>query len=104
MGAATFATDPPDVLEQHPIGGGTRAFHPRAPGIVAAGRQTQRRTHHSDRSEVTMLIDEPELHREAAPKMSAAFLRNIYAEEGTSWRTKPRLVARRRRFARTRAL
>src|SRR5215469_14153753 len=75
IGAAAFAMDPPDVLEQHPIGGGTRAFGPRAPGIVAADRQTQRRAHHSDWPEVAMLIDEPELYREAAPKMSAAFFR-----------------------------
>src|SRR5882757_8465063 len=66
--------DPPDVLEQHAIGGGTRAFDPRAPGIIAADRQTQSRAHHPDRPDLTMLIDEPELHREAAPKMSAAFL------------------------------
>src|SRR6516162_9271213 len=71
IGAAAFAMDPPDVLEQHPIGGGTPAFDPRAPGIVAADRQTQHRAHHSDWPDVTMLIDEPKLHREAAPKMSA---------------------------------
>src|SRR6516162_544405 len=67
--------DPPNVFEQHPIGGGTRAFDARAPGIVAADGQTQRLAHHSDRPEVAILIDEPELHREAAPKMSAAFFR-----------------------------
>jgi hypothetical protein len=38
-----------------------------------------------DRLDMAMLIEEPELHREAAPKMCAAFLRNIYAEEGAPW-------------------
>ena len=38
------------------------------------------------------------------PRILPAFLRNIYAGEDASWRTKPRLLARRRRFARTRAL
>jgi len=47
------------------------AFDPRALGIVAADRQTQRRAHYSDGTDVTMLIDEPELHPKAAPKMSA---------------------------------
>jgi hypothetical protein len=62
IGAAAFAMDPSDVLERHPIGVGARAFDPRAPGLVAADRRTQHRAHHSDRPDVPMLIDEPELH------------------------------------------
>src|SRR5215469_10611826 len=86
--------DPPDVLEQHPIGGGTRAFGPRAPGIIAADRQ--RRAHHSDWPEVAMLIDEPELHREAAPKMSAAFFRISRSIRSRSFlRRKPAFSAAR---------
>src|SRR5215469_11958650 len=96
VGAAAFAMDRPNIVEQYPIGGGTRAFDPRAPGIVAADRQTQRRAHHSDRPEVAMLIDEPELHREAAPKMSAAFFRISRSIRSRSFsRRKPAFSAAR---------
>ena len=46
---------------------------------------------------IEVFIDELDLS-------ALGFLRNIYAGEDASWRTKPRLLARRRRFARTRAL
>lgn len=65
--------DQTNVLGQFALGDRPRALGPTALDIIAAGRQAQGRAHHGNRAHLTMLIDEPELHREAAPKMSAAF-------------------------------
>ena len=73
--AAALRMDQPDILGQLAIGDRPLALGATAPGVVTAGRQAQDRAHHANRPDLTMLIDEPELHREAAPKMSAAFFR-----------------------------
>src|SRR5205823_13668098 len=67
--------DPVDLLQQGPVFTGAFAFRSRAPGVIAAGGQSQGSAHHPDWPDAAMLIDEPELHREADPKMSAAFFK-----------------------------
>src|ERR1035437_2879431 len=67
--------DQADIDQQRPVGALAGALGPGAPRIVAAGRQAQSGAHHPDRPDPAMLIDEPELHREADPKMSAAFFK-----------------------------
>src|SRR5438270_2598446 len=64
-----------NLLQQRFVLAGTLAFWPRAPSVIAADGQIQGGAHHPDRPHFAMLIDEPELHREADPKMSAAFFR-----------------------------
>src|SRR5581483_9248365 len=67
--------DAADLVGQRAVGGVAGALGPGAPSIVAAGRQPQRGAHHPNRPDLAVLIDEPELHREADPKMSAAFFK-----------------------------
>src|SRR5271156_2895101 len=75
IGPAALGVDQADVVEQCAVGRGAAALGSITPGVVAAGRQAQDRAHHPNRPDAAMLIDEPELHREAAPKMSAAFFK-----------------------------
>ncbi len=74
VGPAALGVDQPDVFQQRPVGRSPPALGPSSPRVVATGRQPQDLAHHPNRPDLAMLIDEPELHREAAPKMSAAFM------------------------------
>ncbi|MFT4936714.1 MAG: hypothetical protein ACI9LT_003434 [Pseudoalteromonas distincta] len=74
VGPAALGVDQPDVFQQRPVGRSPPALGPSSPRVVATGRQSQNLAHHPNRPDLAMLIDEPELHREAAPKMSAAFM------------------------------
>src|SRR4051794_12156985 len=67
-------------------------------------RHAERIAHDAHRPDIPMIFDQAEPHLGGSEKMATAFLRNIYTGEDASWRTKPRFLARRRRFARTRAL
>src|SRR5579862_396318 len=75
VSAAALGTDQADILQQCPVVAGAAALRSRSPSVIAADRQAQGLAHHPDRPDIAMLIDEPELHRVADPKMSTAFFR-----------------------------
>jgi hypothetical protein len=74
VGSAAVGVYPADVVEQGAVGRGPGALGAGAPRIVAARRDAQDGAHHPNRPLIAMLIDEPEFHREADPKMTVAFL------------------------------
>ena len=75
VGPRTVGVDDPNVLEQGPVLAGARALLSPAPSIIAARRDPQHTAHHPNRPHAAVLIDEPERHRVAAAKMSAAFFK-----------------------------
>lgn len=73
--AATLGMHQPDCPKKGAVLKGTRALRPRPPSIVAADGNAQNAAHQPRRPVTTILIHGRELHRAAAPKMSAAFFR-----------------------------
>ena len=83
IGPTAFGMGQADVAEQGSVldrpaalGPGPpcpAALGPGPPCVVPAHRHPQDPAHHSNRPDVPMLIHEPEPHRVAPPKMSAAF-------------------------------
>ena len=75
MASAAFRMGAAEVAEKGPVLDAATAFRPPTPGTMAAGRDAEHGADRSNGPEMAMLIDEPEDHRLAPAKTSAAFLR-----------------------------
>jgi hypothetical protein len=72
---ATLGMGLADVVQKRAVLDTAPALWPTPPSIVSTGRDPEHRADGAHGPDVTMLIHEPEAHRVAAPKMSAAFFK-----------------------------
>ena len=75
IASAGVAMDPPDVVNELTIGGGSRALRARAPGIIAGRRDPEHVAHDRHRIVVAVILDEAESHVRAPAKIAIDFFK-----------------------------